>query len=444
MFDPRKFLEEETKEAEKETFAFASGVVDGVSPKEAISTDSLSLDLAIGGGLQKGGWYELIGPESGGKTTTLYHIIGSTIRSIPYDIKGMFFDYEGRIPPLWFNNITGSSVEDVFGKKDIKGNWIVEPQIKYYKLSSGDAGLSLMQKVLFKMPDKKKIYDEKGKASWFYCWQPMSKKGGKKSKVGYSKKDLQKMLEGVYYKKLLKETGLFFVPIKNNFSGPEYIIFIDSWSSMVPASISEDDSDARAQSARMFGKYCNYLKELISSKGVILVGINQIRQDPGKMFGNPEYGTGGNTLKHCTDVRIRYQSISNKFGTGLIEEVGDKSYNHYLCKVIKNKLAPCHESFYGRWWIKNKNESGYGCDPVLDTYNYLKMTDQVIKIGNKKYTIKLKGANKKNRKMIESLNKDYTWKAFEKNILEEGRNNNIRKACFKQISSGKGIKLYIS
>ena len=47
----------------------------------AISTGSLSLDLALGiGGLPRGRIVEIFGPESSGKTTLVYHVIAEAQR----------------------------------------------------------------------------------------------------------------------------------------------------------------------------------------------------------------------------------------------------------------------------------------------------------------------------------------------------------------------------
>src|SRR5437016_11958477 len=47
----------------------------------AVSTGSLSLDLALGiGGLPRGRVVEVFGPESSGKTTLVYHVIAEAQR----------------------------------------------------------------------------------------------------------------------------------------------------------------------------------------------------------------------------------------------------------------------------------------------------------------------------------------------------------------------------
>ena len=69
---------------------------------ETISTGSLSLDLALGGGVPKGRIIEVYGPESSGKTTLAYHVIAEAQK------KGgiaAFIDAEHALDPDYAKNI---------------------------------------------------------------------------------------------------------------------------------------------------------------------------------------------------------------------------------------------------------------------------------------------------------------------------------------------------
>ncbi len=69
---------------------------------ETVSTGSLSLDLALGGGVPKGRIIEVYGPESSGKTTLAYHVIAQAQR------KGgiaAFIDAEHALDPEYAKNI---------------------------------------------------------------------------------------------------------------------------------------------------------------------------------------------------------------------------------------------------------------------------------------------------------------------------------------------------
>src|SRR5918996_454966 len=76
----------------------------------AVSTGSLSLDLALGtGGLPRGRIVEIFGPESSGKTTLVYHVIAEAQR------RGgicAFIDAEHAIDPAYARRI-GVNIDDL-------------------------------------------------------------------------------------------------------------------------------------------------------------------------------------------------------------------------------------------------------------------------------------------------------------------------------------------
>lgn len=69
---------------------------------ETFSTDSISLDLALGGGIPKGRIVEIYGPESSGKTTIALHVVASC------QAKGgqaAFIDAEHALDPAYAKKI---------------------------------------------------------------------------------------------------------------------------------------------------------------------------------------------------------------------------------------------------------------------------------------------------------------------------------------------------
>ena len=76
----------------------------------AISTGSLSLDLALGiGGLPRGRVVEIFGPESSGKTTLVYHVIAEAQR------RGgicAFIDAEHAMDPTYAKHI-GVNIDEL-------------------------------------------------------------------------------------------------------------------------------------------------------------------------------------------------------------------------------------------------------------------------------------------------------------------------------------------
>src|ERR1700675_3080032 len=66
---------------------------------EVIPTGSIALDLALGvGGVPRGRITEIYGPESSGKTTLCYHIVGNAQRAGGY---AAFVDAEHALDPTY-------------------------------------------------------------------------------------------------------------------------------------------------------------------------------------------------------------------------------------------------------------------------------------------------------------------------------------------------------
>ncbi len=271
LYDIHKLIDLEEKKLKVPSLAVNSKIEMG----DVLSSGSLTRDLVLGGGYKKGSCVEIVGPEHSGKTASLYEGFSSALLNIPGTLKGIFLDNEGQVDPPWFENITNHRVDDVFGVKDEKtGLWLNKPKIRYYKPETGEKGLKLIRRILERMPDKLIIGN-----TWYYCWSPKPSKKVEKS-GGYTLADLRKILKGLYSKKLHAKTGNFFVKVPGNYGGPEFMIGNDSWATMVPEAVAEDDSDALGSPARMFAKHCNNIKTKCGSKGVILLGINQIREKP--------------------------------------------------------------------------------------------------------------------------------------------------------------------
>jgi recombination protein RecA len=89
----------------------------------AISTGSLSLDLALGvGGLPRGRVVEIFGPESSGKTTLVYHVIAEAQR------RGgicAFIDAEHAMDPQYARRI-GVNIEDLLVSQPDTGEQALE------------------------------------------------------------------------------------------------------------------------------------------------------------------------------------------------------------------------------------------------------------------------------------------------------------------------------
>lgn len=90
---------------------------------EAVSTGSLSLDLALGvGGVPKGRIIEIYGPESGGKTTLALHIVAEVQKA--GGIAG-FIDAEHALDPVYAQNL-GVNINELYVSQPDDGEQALE------------------------------------------------------------------------------------------------------------------------------------------------------------------------------------------------------------------------------------------------------------------------------------------------------------------------------
>ena len=112
IFDNRPGLKEALTQIEK---AFGIGSIiqlgaESIVRIPSISTGSLSLDIALGGGVPKGRIIEVFGPESSGKTTLALHIITEAQKEGGI---AAFIDVEHALDPTWARKI-GVKFDDLF------------------------------------------------------------------------------------------------------------------------------------------------------------------------------------------------------------------------------------------------------------------------------------------------------------------------------------------
>lgn len=82
---------------------------------ERISTGSISLDRALGGGVPKGRVIEIYGPESSGKTTLALHVIAETQKA---GGTAAFIDAEHALDPEYANRIGVNTAELLISQPD--------------------------------------------------------------------------------------------------------------------------------------------------------------------------------------------------------------------------------------------------------------------------------------------------------------------------------------
>src|SRR5690606_663474 len=89
---------------------------------ETIPTGSLSLDIALGGGLPKGRIIEIYGPESSGKTTLTLHAIAAVQKQ---GGTAAFIDAEHALDPAYAKRI-GVDIENLLISQPDNGEQALE------------------------------------------------------------------------------------------------------------------------------------------------------------------------------------------------------------------------------------------------------------------------------------------------------------------------------
>lgn len=114
------------------------------------------------------------------------------------------------------------------------------------------------------------------------------------------------------------------------------LIAVDSVAAMIPRAELEGEMGESKMGlhARLMSQGMRKITGLLSKSDTILYFTNQLRDNIGVMYGNPEVTTGGNALKFYASQRLdirRTQTLKD----------GDTSYaNNVRVTVKKNKVAP--------------------------------------------------------------------------------------------------------
>lgn len=412
---------------------------------EPMSTGLLCLDLQMGGGI-RAGMYTHAGAEQSCKTTTALTIMASAVKQAVPLLE--LFDYEGstKNSKRYVRSILKGagvkmSIDELFGKKDDDGKWVIRPRVRYHAESVGEKFFDYLSEVLRTLPDKKFINKK-----WWLVFED--------SKVNKAK--YEEYADKTMPKKYGK--GIWIEAPDGKLQG---IFFVDSYPAMnSTANDEEDANNGLALQARMFSKHLPRVKGRLAEKMVALIGVNQMRAVPMAMFGPKEQEPGGQALRFNSDVRIR----NTPRGSGMplwpktynkafeeversVESEGLDRYRYIHKKAIKNKLwTPSRQGWF-RLWIEDGAGVARGFDPFWDTMYYLKQTGQLIGKGRKGLQLNLEGLGK---------GKPIDWLMYKQWVLGDKeamtsiskkagfKPMSLRALCFKQMADGTGEKLYVA
>lgn len=335
-----------------------------------LHTGLLALDILIGGGIVSGGWYTVFGGEQSAKTTLAMTIKAALIKQ-KFEGRASYWDYEGSGSPDYISNILKSqkvtkSLSDVFGETDPDtGEVLKEPLVEYVSTQAGEKFFEYFNRLARALPDKVKI----GK-DYYYLFE--------------NTKENTKLLKGHYDTKYLTKHNKLKIPAEDGTM--QALALVDSYPAMLPARADKEDGDASlGLQARMFSDQIKRIKPYFKQKRITVFGINQTRQRPATMFGNPEYEPCGETLKFFSDVRIKSTSRAlpsgwtAKKGAGAMTEEnsveydGTDEYRFIHLRIIKNKLGGFQNGeAWARIWVRDGNGDARGIDPVYDTWFFMK------------------------------------------------------------------------
>lgn len=207
---------------------------------------------------------------------------------------------------------------------------------------------------------------------------------------------------------------------------PQALFITDSLAAMLPEAYEEDDENAqRAVVAKVHSRFMPLVKSKLGRKNVSWFATNQLRLNPGAMFGNPEYQPGGQAVGFYPDLQIRVQAVGHVFEERRramrfvnISTKKNKQFVPFL--DIKDTLAVA----FGRGYERGR-----------DSLGYLYLTGQLRKTGTKG----------KNRELTLQVDEEYEWnntKYYEKDLIRLICTNRFRALCRQQLESGLAFELF--
>lgn len=404
----------------------------------AMHSGLLCQDMLLGGGYVYGAMVTNVGGEQSAKSTNCSNFLATLLDLPEEEQPGLIVsaDPEGSTDAVYMSNMMKNRipVEEIFGQRAKDGSWAVRPRIRYYPEERGELLLNALAMILRRLPDME-LMDQQ----WYYVYE--------------NTKENRKIVGDRYSKPFFSKHNKFYVQAPNN--APQCVIVLDSWVSLVPENMDDDDPAAGlAAVARLLAANLSKIKGKLRRKNAILMGVNQLREKP-MAQGDPRYEPGGQALRFQSDIRIwqtprslSTPQIGLSGASGPVHEEtsvtgeGTDKYRYIHMVAKKNKLAvPGHECF-ARIWVADEDGIAHGFCPAFDVWYFLKMTGQ-LSGSQKKFSVKLNKGQEFKGNMVD-LKKMILLKGSERK--EHFRKMklkpfDIKAFCLKQIKSGKAKEL---
>lgn len=333
-----------------------------LSEESRMHSGLLGLDLILGRGIGPT-WCTFAGPEQSAKTTLAITVMAATInQKVPISVLWDAEQSSGSSADYVANVLAGQNVHndisEVFGVRK-HGKWVTRPLVYYQDETNGEVFFNWLHALGKRLPDKR-FENER----WWYVYENtkdnIAKYGSKADKT------LSKANHGLW------------LPAEDD--SLQAVIILDSYPSLMPTAQDNDEhTKAMAVQARMFSLHLPRVKGFVRSKRIAILGINQIRMNPGAMFGSPEVEPCGAALKFFSDQRVKLtpRALSavpfNPKGEGQYEtepsiDGGVDKYRYVRGVAFKNKLGTPNQDMWFRLWVEDSNGEGRGYDLVWDTF----------------------------------------------------------------------------
>lgn len=323
-----------------------------------VSTGLLSLDLFFGGGYIGGAWYTFFGGEQSAKSTSLSTAMAMLANA---GVKGTYWDFEGSSDPSYQSNIVSRiahlanmkkdgkviTVDDVFGVRNPDtGKYVVPPIFRLYTESIGDKMFDSMSALVKALPDKVFV-----NGKWYYVYDEKPK--------GDIKVDRK-----------LSSRNSYYVEAEN--PHPELAIFADSYPAMYPETLDDGKGQGMAAVARMFSENIPKIAGRLRKKGIVVIGVNQLRQRPGVMFGCFQ----GSSLVTMADGTLKpiAQLVKERSTEKVLSY--DKKTGEVVAKRIKNwYINGQTKDGWLKFMVRGGNKQGNGQRVLKVTPNHLIMDE---------------------------------------------------------------------
>lgn len=398
-----------------------------LSEESRMHSGLLGIDLILGRGIGPT-MCTIFGPEQSAKTTLAITIMAATInQGVPISTlwdaeqsSGSSSDYIQNI--LNEQGIT-RPFEEIFGVRK-KGIYTVKPLVYYQDSAVGEDFFNWLHALLKRLPDKRYDNDQ-----WWYVYE--NTKANQAKYLSLADKVMSKANHGIW------------VPAKDD--SLQAVIIVDSYPSLMPLAQDNDEhTKAMAVQARMFSLHLPRVKGFVRAKRIALLGINQLRLNPGAMFGSPEREPCGEALKFNSDQRMRVypRALSgvpfHPKGEGMIEKEpsvdgsGEDTYRYIHCKTIKNKLSTPQQEMWLRLWVSDSSGEARGYDLVWDTF-YTGFLCGIITGKRSSMHLNIPG--------LGEAKKNIDWMSFKKLIIgtHEQRESVCKALGYKTVNLRRGL-----